>query len=183
MPTNQNILLTDTVGFIRKLPHGLVEAFKATLEDTAQAELYLHVVDVSHPAWEEQMEVTDTTVGSIENPGVQTLYVFNKIDRMAPPLLNGLRQRFPDAAFVSAAEGTGIDELRERIDSFFYGRNVRVEVKLSAGDGKTISLVRGLLHDALNTYEDDLCVLTGTIEAKLMGRLEAIPGTDVRYVL
>jgi GTP-binding protein HflX len=180
---SHDILLIDTVGFIRKLPNHLTTSFKATLEDTAQAELYLHVVDVSHPAWEEQMEVTDTTVGSIENPGVQTLYVFNKIDRMAPPLLNGLRQRFPDAAFVSAAEGTGIDELRERIDSFFYGRNVRVEVKLSAGDGKTISLVRGLLHDALNTYEDDLCVLTGTIEAKLMGRLEAIPGTDVRYVL
>jgi 50S ribosomal subunit-associated GTPase HflX len=109
--------------------------------------------------------------------------VFNKIDRMAPQLLDGLRQRFPEAAFVSAAEGTGIDELRERIDSFFYGRNIRVEVKLSAGDGKTISLVRGLLHDASNSYEEDLCVLNGTIETKLMGRLEAIPGTNVRYLI
>lgn len=180
---SHDILLIDTVGFIRKLPDHLKTSFKATLGDTAQAELYLHVVDISHPAWEEQMEVADTTVRSIENPGVQTLYVFNKIDRMAPPLLQGLHQRFPDAAFVSAAEGTGIDELRERIDAFFYGRNVRVEVKLSAGDGKTISLVRGLLHDARNTYEDDLCVMNGTIEAKLMGRLESIPGTDVRYLI
>lgn len=180
---SHDILLIDTVGFIRKLPDHLKTSFKATLGDTAQAELYLHVVDISHAAWEEQMEVADTTVGSIENPGVQTLYVFNKIDRMAPPLLAGLHQRFPEAAFVSAAEGTGIDELRDRIDAFFYGRNVRVEVKLSAGDGKTISLVRGLLHDARNTYEDDLCVMNGTIEAKLMGRLEAIPGTDVRYLI
>ncbi len=180
---SHDILLIDTVGFIRKLPNHLTTSFKATLEDTAQAELYLHVVDVSHPAWEEQMEVADTTVRSIENPGVQTLYVFNKIDRMAPPLLEGLQQRFPDAAFVSAAEGTGIDELRERIDTFFYGRNVQVEVKLSAGDGKTISLVRGLLHDARNSYVDDLCVLNGTIESKLMGRLEAIPGTNVRYLI
>ena len=180
---SHDILLIDTVGFIRKLPDHLKTSFKATLEDTAQAELYLHVVDISHAAWEEQMEVTDTTVRSIDNPGVQTLYVFNKIDRMAPPLLEGLRQRFPDAVFVSAAEGTGIDDLRDRIDAFFYGRNVRVEVKLSAGDGKTISLVRGLLHDARNSYEEDLCVLIGTIEAKLMGRLEAIPGTNVRYLI
>jgi GTP-binding protein HflX len=176
-------LLIDTVGFIRKLPDHLKTSFKATLEDTAQAELYIHVVDVSHPAWEDQMEVADATVRSIDNPGVQTLYVFNKIDRVAPAIMDGLHQRFPDAAFVSAAEGTGIDELRERIDTFFYGRNVRVEVKLSAGDGKTISLVRGLLHDAHNSYENDLCVLSGTIEMKLMGRLEAIPGTSVRYVL
>lgn len=180
---SHDILLIDTVGFIRKLPDHLKTSFKATLEDTAQAELYLHVVDISHAAWEEQMEVTDTTVRSIENPGVQTLYVFNKIDRMAPPLLAGLRQRFPDAVFVSASEGTGIDQLRDRIDAFFYGRNVRVEVKLSAGDGKTISLVRGLLHDVRNSYEEDLCVLIGTIEAKLMGRLESIPGTNVRYLI
>lgn len=180
---SHDILLIDTVGFIRKLPDHLKTSFKATLEDTAQAELYLHVVDISHAAWEDQMEVADTTVRSIENPGVETLYVFNKIDRLAPPLLEGLHQRFPDAVFVSASEGTGIDELRARIDSFFYGRNVRVEVKLSAGDGKTISLVRGLLHDARNSYEEDLCVLIGTIEAKLMGRLEAIPGTNVRYLM
>lgn len=180
---SHDILLIDTVGFIRKLPNHLTTSFKATLEDTAQAELYLHVVDVSHPAWEDQMEVADTTVRSIDNPGVETLYVFNKIDRMAPPLLEGLRQRFPEAAFVSAMEGTGIDELRERIDSFFYGDNVRVEVKLSAGDGKTISLVRGLLHDIRNSYEEEVCVLIGTIEAKLMGRLEAIPGTNVRYLI
>ncbi len=177
------ILLIDTVGFIRKLPNHLTTSFKATLEDTAQAELYLHVVDVSHAAWEDQMEVADTTVRSIDNPGVQTLYVFNKIDRMAPPLLEGLRQRFPEAVFVSAMEGTGIDELRERIDAVFYGRNIQVEVRLSAGDGKTISLVRGLLHDTINTYEDDLCVMNGTIETKLMGRLEAIPGTHVRYLM
>ena len=178
-----DILLIDTVGFIRKLPDHLKTSFKATLEDTAQAELYLHVVDVSHAAWEDQMEVADTTVRSIDNPGVQTLYVFNKIDRMHPALLDGLRQRFPEAVFVSAMEGTGIDDLRERIDAFFYGRNIRVEVTLSAGDGKTISLVRGMLHDARNSYEDDVCVMNGTIESKLMGRLESIPGTHVRYLI
>jgi GTP-binding protein HflX len=178
-----DVLLIDTVGFIRKLPDHLKTSFKATLGDTAQAELYIHVVDVSHPSWEEQMDIADTTVRSIENPGVRTIYVFNKIDRVSPDILEGLRTRFPDAVFISASEGIGIETLREKIESFFYGRNVRVEVVLSAGDGKNISMVRELLHDASNLYEDDLCVLSGTIESGNMGRLEAIPGARVRYLI
>ncbi len=177
------VLLIDTVGFIRKLPDHLKTSFKATLGDTAQAELYLHVVDISHPAWEEQMEIADTTVSSIENPGVETIYVFNKIDRLTPELLEGLRIRFPDAVFVSASTNEGMGALRDRIDEFFYGRNVRVQVTLPAGDGRTISLVRRLLHDARNDYRDDLCVLSGTIESKQMNRLEAIPGAEVRYLM
>ncbi len=180
---DHDVLLIDTVGFIRKLPDHLRTSFKATLGDTATAELYLHVVDISHPAWEEQMEIADTTVASIENPGVETIYVFNKIDQVPAEVLEGLQVRFPDAVFVSAASGEGMDALRERIDQFFYGRNVRVEVTLPAGDGKTISLVRRLLHDAHNDYLNDLCVLSGTIESKLMSRLEAIPGTRVRYLM
>jgi GTP-binding protein HflX len=129
------------------------------------------------------MDVADTTVRSIENPDVETIYVFNKIDRVAPELLEGLRIRFPEAVFISAAANTGIDVLRDRIESFFYGKNVRVEVVLPAGDGKMISMVRELLHDAHNAYEQDLCVLSGTIETRQMGRLEAIPGAHVRYLI
>jgi GTP-binding protein HflX len=180
---HHDVLLIDTVGFIRKLPDHLKTSFKATLGDTAQAELYLHVVDVSHPAWEEQRDIADMTVRSIDNPGVETIYMFNKIDQVAPDLLEGLKQRFPDAVFISAVEGIGIEALRERIESHFYGKNVDVEVVLSAGDGKSISLVRGLLHDARNRYERDLCVLRGTIESRLMGRLEAVPGITVRYLI
>jgi GTP-binding protein HflX len=180
---HHDVLLIDTVGFIRKLPDHLKTSFKATLGDTAQAELYLHVVDISHPAWEEQRDIADMTVRTIDNPGVETIYVFNKIDQVSPELLEGLKQRFPDAVFISAVGGVGIETLRERIESFFYGKNVDVEVVLSAGDGKTISMVRGLLHDAKNRYEHDLCVLHGTIESRLMGRLEAIPGARVRYLI
>lgn len=180
---HHDVLLIDTVGFIRKLPDHLKTSFKATLGDTAQAELYLHVVDVSHPAWEEQRDIADMTVRSIENPGVETIYVFNKIDRVSPDLLEGLRQRFPDAVFISAVDGIGIETLRERIESHFCGKNVDVEVVLSAGDGKHISMARGLLRDTKNRYERDLCVLRGTIESRLMGRLEAIPGVRVKYLM
>ncbi len=180
---HHDVLLIDTVGFIRKLPDHLKTSFKATLGDTAQAELYLHVVDISHPMWEEQRDIADMTVRSIENPGVETIYVFNKIDQISPDVLEGMKQRFPEAVFISAVDGIGIGTLRERIESFFYGKNVDVEVVLSAGDGKNISMVRELLRDAINRYEHDLCVLQGTIESRLMGRLEAIPGVTVRYLM
>ncbi|HET6349182.1 MAG TPA: GTPase HflX [Candidatus Krumholzibacteria bacterium] len=180
---HHDVLLIDTVGFIRKLPDHLKTSFRATLGDTAQAELYVHVVDVSHPSWEEQRDIADMTVRSIENPGVETIYVFNKIDRVAPDILTGLKQRFPDAVFISALEGIGIETLRERIETHLFGKNVRVEVVLPAGDGKNISMVRELLHDASNLYDDDRCVLNGTIESGKMGRLESIPGARVRYLI
>ena len=85
LPTNQNVLLTDTVGFIRKLPHGLVEAFKATLEEVVQADLLLHVVDVSHPQAEEQIAAVNAVLAEIGAGGKPTLMVFNKMDRLNHP--------------------------------------------------------------------------------------------------
>src|SRR5258706_10598316 len=82
LPTNQNVLLTDTVGFIRKLPHGLVEAFKATLEEVVQADLLVHVVDVSHPQADEQMLSVDAVLREIGAEGKPTLMGFTKIDQL-----------------------------------------------------------------------------------------------------
>ncbi len=90
LPTNQNVLLTDTVGFIRKLPHGLVEAFKATLEEVVQADLLLHVVDLSHPLAEEQIAAVNTVLAEIGAGGKPTVMVFNKIDKLRPE--GGARQ-------------------------------------------------------------------------------------------
>jgi GTP-binding protein HflX len=177
------ILLVDTVGFIRKLPHHLVTSFKATLEDIAQANLYLHVVDASHPAYEEHMEVTDNTVRAIENAGARTVYVFNKIDLVSELELAGLKTRYPEGVFVSARDDIGLEEVWDCVDGFFYGRNLKVEVKVAAGDGRTIARVRSILHDAVGKFEDDLCVLNGTVESGQMGRLERLAGAEVRYIL
>ena len=80
LPTKQNVLLTDTVGFIRKLPHGLVEAFKATLEEVVQADLLLHVVDISHPQAEEQIAAVNAVLAEIGAGEKTTIMVFNKMD-------------------------------------------------------------------------------------------------------
>src|SRR5207248_6592187 len=82
LPSNQNVLLTDTVGFIRKLPHKLVEAFKATLEEVVQADLLVHVVDVSHPQAEDQIQAVDAVLREIGADGKPTLMVSNKIDQL-----------------------------------------------------------------------------------------------------
>ena len=103
LPTNQNVLLTDTVGFIRKLPHGLVEAFKATLEEVVEADLLLHVVDLSHPHAEEQILAVNAVLEEIGAAGKSTLMVFNKIDRFENrKLLQRFLERFPNAVGVSA---------------------------------------------------------------------------------
>jgi len=113
LPTNQNVLLTDTVGFIRKLPHGLVEAFKATLEEVVQADLLLHVVDVSHPQAEEQIAAVNAVLAEIGAAGKPTLMVFNKIDQLngAQEALSRFTEKHPHAVAISAANGDGIPAL------------------------------------------------------------------------
>ena len=109
MPTNQNLLLTDTVGFIRKLPHGLVAAFKATLEEVVQADLLLHVVDVSHPQVEEQIASVNAVLKEIGAEGKPTLMVFNKIDQLNGNqcVLSRFLERHPKGVSISAANGEG----------------------------------------------------------------------------
>ena len=115
LPTNQNVLLTDTVGFIKKLPHGLVEAFKATLEEVVQADLLLHVVDISHPQAQEQIDAVNTVlleIGAAEKP---VLMVFNKMDQLTggiPPLM---REKYPNSVSISAKTGEGIAALLAEI--------------------------------------------------------------------
>jgi GTP-binding protein HflX len=175
------VLLVDTVGFIRKLPHHLVESFKATLDDIAQARLYLHVVDISHTAYEEHMEVVHNTLLGIDNPKVDTIHVFNKIDRINPTLINILQERFPRAVFISAGKGDGIEELKDTIEHFFFGRNLAVELELPAGDGKSIAKIQSLLHNATRTFRGDRCILHGTIETDQMSRLESMTGVKIKY--
>ena len=115
LPTNQNVLLTDTVGFIKKLPHGLVEAFKATLEEVVQADLLLHVVDISHAQAEEQIAAVNTVLKEISAEGKPTLMVFNKIDRLEGTVSAMLREKYPHAVCISAITGEGLDPLLAEI--------------------------------------------------------------------
>ena len=116
LPTNQNVLLSDTVGFIRKLPHGLVEAFKATLEEVVEADLLLHVVDVSHPHAEDHVRSVQAVLAEIGAGEKPTLMVFNKIDRLpSRDLVDRWSGLFHKSVAVSAKTGEGFAALFDEL--------------------------------------------------------------------
>ena len=137
LPTNQNVLLTDTVGFIKKLPHGLVEAFKATLEEVVRADLLLHVVDISHPQAEEQIAAVDAVLKEIGADEKSTVMILNKMDRLDPEgtgagggALNRLREKYPHAAAISAATGEGIPALLAEIGTQLRPKREFLELRI-----------------------------------------------------
>ncbi|MFO0672582.1 MAG: GTPase HflX [Polyangiaceae bacterium] len=113
------ILVSDTVGFIKKLPHDLVASFKSTLDEALEASLLLHVVDASDAGWEAQHEVTREVLAEIGADEVPTRLVMNKIDRIDPDALAHLKSRFPDAWWISAHDPADVAKVRTRIITFF----------------------------------------------------------------
>jgi GTP-binding protein HflX len=142
-------LLTDTVGFIQKLPHQLVEAFKATLEETANADLILHVVDASAPEEELQsmMQAVDTVLEEIEAGATSRLVVLNKVDLIDLEKRRLLKLRHRGAVLVSALTGEGLDELRVRIQRTFASALTSVELLVPYREGAIVSELHELAGD------------------------------------
>jgi GTP-binding protein HflX len=140
LPTNQNVLLTDTVGFIKKLPHGLVEAFKATLEEVVQADLLLHVVDISHPQAEEQILAVNAVlaeIGAVEKP---TIMIFNKVDQLnGSGAMNRLREHFPNSVAISARTGEGMPALMSELGTQLRPVRDLVDLKIPHEDAAVIA--------------------------------------------
>jgi GTPase len=131
LPTNQNVLLTDTVGFIRKLPHGLVEAFKATLEEVVRADLLLHVVDISHAQAEQQIAAVNAVLGEIGAGDKPAIMVFNKIDSaQGEGLINRLKEKHPHAIEISAKTGEGISHLLAEVGTQLRPTREFLELKI-----------------------------------------------------
>jgi GTP-binding protein HflX len=152
LPSNQNVLLTDTVGFIRKLPHGLVEAFKATLEEVVVADLLVHVVDVSHPGAEEQIVAVNQVLEEIGAAGHPTLMVFNKVDRFdSRDRVDQFLDRFPRSVAVSARTGEGVLHLLGELGSAL--RPVRQFVRLELPHDASAIIAR--LHAVGEVVECD----------------------------
>jgi GTPase len=135
-----SFVLTDTVGFIRKLPHQLVAAFKATLEELAEADVLLHVVDASHPALDDQMAAVDRLLGELELTERPSIVVLNKADRLdADTSLASLVERFRGVA-VSALTGEGIELLLARIDEALRPGVERATLRIPYGAGPAVAL-------------------------------------------
>jgi len=160
-PSGRSVLFSDTVGFIRKLPHSLVESFKATFEETIEAELLLHVLDVSHPAAEEQANAVEAVLKELGAHDKRVVTALNKIDRLdSPEIALRWSRRFASAAPVSAKDGTGLDELIELIDEQFAAELVIATYRVPQQESRTIAR----LHEEGNVldtaYEDDSALIT-----------------------
>ena len=155
LPTNQNVLLSDTVGFIRKLPHRLVEAFKATLEEVVNADLLVHVVDISHPQANDQIQAVNQVLGELGAGEKPVLMVFNKIDLCTPrTLVEGWIERFPGAVAVSARTGEGFDALRAELGTRLRPIRDYLELAIPHTEAAVVSRLHAVGQVVERKYED-----------------------------
>jgi len=139
LPNHREVLLTDSVGFIRKLPHELVEAFKATLEEVQNADLLLHVIDASDPLWESQKRSTETVLSELESLNKPMIEIFNKIDRLHPEQTRVAQS--PRRVFISALKGENLETLLERVAEALSSDFTRVRLLLPQGRGDLLAVI------------------------------------------
>jgi GTP-binding protein HflX len=169
------VLLTDTVGFIRKLPHHLVASFRATLAEAREADLLLHVVDASHPSWEEHRDVVDDVLADLGLQLRPTRLVCNKMDLIAEPEREAVEERVrnlvPDALFVSAHAPGGLDSLRAALVQAIRAQRPLVEVRVPANQGAVLATLHrdGEVVEQISDGSDML--VTARVDEKLAGRL------------
>jgi len=172
LPNHQKVLLTDTVGFIRKLPHTLIESFQATLEEVQLADLLIHVADLSHPRMTEQMAAVDTTIKELDAWGKQTVLVLNKIDALqSREVLEGYLARYPRSVAVSAKTGEGIPDLIEELELSLSAWRQRVSYRIPPDQSALLAEIHRTGHVLQCRYENDIAVVTAHVPSRLAGRL------------
>ena len=165
--------LTDTVGFVRHLPHQLVEAFRSTLEETAQADLIVHVVDGSDPEPEAQIAAVRGVLAEIGAAHVPELIVVNKIDAADPVVLQTLRAREPASISVSARTGAGLGALRDAIEAALPRLDTEVRVIVPYGRGDLVARAHAVGEVLRAEHGDDGTLLEARVPAALAAQLEA----------
>jgi GTP-binding protein HflX len=168
LPNKQPLLLTDTVGFVRKLPHRLVEAFNATLEEAALSDFLIHLLDASAP---EVMEFYNTTNKVLEELGATSrpmLVVFNKIDKVEDAdVLARLRCHFPEAQFISVLTGEGIPELVERMGEYVSNGAQACELRLPLGASDLLARLHRSSRVLETEYMDSEIRVVAVLPARL----------------
>lgn len=169
------ILLSDTVGFVRNLPHQLVESFKATLEEAVNADLLLHVIDVANPEVMNQIESVNQVLSAIGCGEKPILEVFNKVDAITDVgPLETLQTLRPEAVAVSAKTGLGLDELRRKIIQHYKGREIVVRVTSRLSEGKVQSFLRTHGEIVGEQYSDSTVVLDVRMGQRQLPDLERL---------
>lgn len=172
IPNWGTLLLSDTVGFIRDLPHGLVASFRATLEEVRQADLLMHVVDSSAFGADEQIAAVKAVLDEIECHDRPTVMVLNKIDAAADrALLNALQTHHPEAVPISARQGIGIDRLATAVTQSLAAKFVDVEIEFETSNGKLAGFLdsHALVHS--RTYDDGRVIYNCRVPSSSVGQI------------
>ena len=170
-------LVTDTVGFIRRLPHHLVASFRATLEEAVEADVLLHVIDASHPGWQEQKTVVEGVLRDLDLQGRPTVLVFNKTDQLTHAEEDSLRglvaAAFPEpAVFVSAADPAGLHELRSYLHEEVRERRPTVRLEVPSSDGQSLATIYREGEVLERTQTDTRIEVLARVTEATLGRLK-----------
>ena len=163
--------LTDTVGFIRKLPHHLVASFRATLEEAEDADLLLHVIDASHPGWEDQLDVVEKETTSISPKRV--IHVFNKADLLPDrnAFLALVREHYPHAVLTSTLREGGVEDLRRALRTSAQALRPIAEIRVPVSNGKLLAAIHRDAEVMEQIQHNGMVTVTARIEARLLGKL------------
>jgi len=173
LPNKQRVLLTDTVGFLRKLPHTLIESFKATLEEVSEADLLIHIVDLSHPRVDEQMEAVDTVIKELDAFGKQTLIVFNKIDNLENrELAEVYVKRFLGSVAISARTGECVDKLVQILQEALSSWRLRSRFRIPVSESALIAEIHRVGHVLELRYERDDALIVAHVPPELAQKLD-----------
>lgn len=176
------VLLSDTVGFIRELPHHLIASFKATLEETRQARLLVHVVDASSPAAEEHIKAVNQVLKELGCEDKRTLLVLNKVDRIADPShLHVLMGKHRRAVAVSAATGQGLDALRDAVIAELSADFADAEIVTHAGNGRVLSYLSAHAEIYRQQYADERVTIRCYLPRHLLHHIQG-PDVEVRFL-
>src|SRR3954452_15680543 len=173
LPNKQRVLLTDTVGFLRKLPHTLIESFKATLEEVSEADLLIHIVDLSHSRLDEQMEAVDRVIKELDAYGKQTLIVFNKIDNLANrEVIDSYLKRFPGNVAISARTGEGVNQLVQALEGALSSWRLRSRFRIPTNESALIAEIHRVAHVLELRYEVNDALIVAHVPPDLAQKLE-----------
>jgi GTP-binding protein HflX len=174
LPAGHTVLFTDTVGFIQKLPTELIAAFRATLEEINEADLLIHVLDVTHPNAFEQWKSVQTTLTDIGCADIPVITALNKIDRLADPsAVDQVLDEFTHAVPISAVSGAGFDQLLQSIEAALFENLVPITVYLPYREGQLISSFHELGRVDISTPFASFMEIKGALPARLLSAYEA----------
>jgi GTP-binding protein HflX len=172
LPNKQRLLLTDTVGFLRKLPHTLIESFKATLEEVNEADLLIHVVDLSHSRLDENIEAVDIVIKELGAYGKQTLVVLNKIDALkSQELVPIYLEKFPGSVAISARTGCGTEELVLALQNALSSWRLRSHFRVPLSESALIAEIHRVGHVLELKYEGEFAVIVAHVPPQLEQKL------------